>query len=71
MILETGLESFQDLIGIVDVRFGDVDLLKPPRQRPIFVEDATIFAVGGGTHAADFAGGQQRLQQVRGIHHAT
>ena len=68
--LEARLQPLEDEVGVVDVRFHDVDLLEAARERPILVEDAAVFGVGGGAHAADVAGRKQGLQQVRGVHHA-
>ena len=42
VILEARLEPFENLVGVVHVRLGDVDLLEAPRQRPVLVEDAAI-----------------------------
>ncbi len=51
-------------------RLVDVDLLEAANQRPVLLEELAVFLVGGRTDAADRAGRQSRLQQVRRIHRA-
>ncbi len=69
MILEPGLQALENLIGFLDRRLDHVDLLKPPRQRPVFLEDAAILLIGGRADALHLARGQHRLDQIRGVHH--
>ena len=40
-------------------------------QGTILLEDTAEFLEGGGADTAQLAGGQQRLEQVRGVHDAT
>jgi hypothetical protein len=51
------------------VRLDDIDLLKTPRQGPVFLEHPAILIEGGRPDAAQLAVGQHRLDQVGGIHH--
>jgi hypothetical protein len=41
---------------------------KRPRQRPVLLEDAAVFLVGGGADALQLARGQHGLDQVGGVH---
>ena len=68
MVLEVGLQPLEDLERVLDRRLVDVDLLEPPRQRPVLLEVLAVLLVGGRAHAAQRARLQRRLQQVRGVH---
>ena len=69
VFLETALEPFQNAIGVFNTGLGHINLLKAPRQCPILVKNAPILLIGGGPDTADFTRGQQRLEQIGGIHH--
>ena len=51
-------------------RLVDVDLLEAADQRAVLLEELAVFLVGGRADAAELAGGERRLQQVRGVHRA-
>ena len=70
MFLKSSLQPLQDIVGVLDTGFFNINLLEAARQRPVLVEDAAIFLVGGRANAADFTRSQQRFQQVGRIHHA-
>ena len=67
-VLEIGLEAFEDLDRIGDGRLVHVDLLEPAHQRPVLLEVLPVFLVGGRADAAERAGLQRWLEQVRSIH---
>ena len=70
VLLEVRLETLQDLDGVLDGRFLDVDLLEPPHQSAILLEVLAVFLVGGGADAAHRARLQRRLEQVGRVHGA-
>ena len=70
IVLEIGLEAFQDLDRVRDRRLVHVDLLEPAHQRAILLEVLAVFLVGGRADAAQRAAGERGLEQVRGIHRA-
>ena len=70
VVLEIGLEALEDLDRVRDRRLVDVDLLEPAHQRAVLLEILPVFLVGGRADAAQRAGGERRLEQVRGIHRA-
>ena len=70
VVLEIGLEPFQDLDRVRHRRLVDVDLLEPAHQRAVLLEILAVFLVGGRADAAQRAGRQRRLEQVRGVHRA-
>jgi hypothetical protein len=41
-----------------------------PRQRVILFKDAAVFLIRGRSDALDLARGQERFQQMGGVHHA-
>ena len=69
MLLETRLEALEDLVGIVGAGLENVDLLKAAAQGLILVENAAILLERRRADTAQFARGQQRLEQVAGVHH--
>ncbi len=69
VLLEAPLEAPQDAIGVIHRGLDHVDLLETSGQRPILLEDAAEFLEGSRAYATDLTGGQQRLEQVGGIHH--
>ncbi len=69
MLLEAPLEALEDAIGVFHRRLGHVDLLEAPRQGPVLLEDAAELLEGGRADAADLARGQNRLEQVGGVHY--
>jgi hypothetical protein len=64
---EARFEPLEDLDGFGARRLVDVDLLESPRQRVIFLEDATVFGVGRRADAFQLPGGERRLEQVRRV----
>src|SRR5690606_20551632 len=67
MRLEMRLEPTQDLDGLFDGGFDDIDLLETPRQSVIFFEDAAVFVVRGGPHALELSRRQRRLEQIGSV----
>ncbi len=70
IFLEVGLEALEDLDCVFDRRLVDVDLLEAAHQRAVLLEILAVFLVGGRADAAQRAGGERRLEQIRGIHGA-
>ena len=71
MLLEPSLQPLEDLHRLLDGRLVDVDLLKAPRQRTVFLKNPAVLLVSGRPDAAQVAGGEHRLDQVRRVHDAT
>ncbi len=71
IILKIRLEAFEDADRVIDRRLVDVDLLEPAHQCTVLLEVLAIFLVGRRAHAAERAGSQRRLQQIRRVHRAT
>eukprot|EP01132_Coremiostelium_polycephalum_P016380 gene16379-biopygen8373 len=65
------LEPAQDANGVFYRRLGHIHFLEAARQGAVFFEDPAEFLERGRTDATDIARRQQRLEQVRRIHHAT
>ncbi len=51
VLLEAALQALQDLDRLLDRRLDDVDLLEPPRQRRVLLEDAAVLGEGGRADA--------------------
>ncbi len=68
IILEVGLQAFEDLDRVRHRRFVHVDLLEPAHQRAILLEVLAVLLVGGRSHAAQRSRRQRGLEQVRCIH---
>src|SRR5450830_3763 len=71
VLFELGLQTTQNLNGLLDSRLVDVDLLEATRQSVVFFKDAAEFGVSGRTDALQLTAGQCRLQQIRCIQRAT
>ncbi|MNQ27154.1 hypothetical protein D3C85_404060 [compost metagenome] len=69
VLLEARLEPPEDAYGVLDRRFGDIDLLEAPSESPVLLENAAELLEGSRADAADLTRRQQRLEQVRCIHH--
>jgi hypothetical protein len=69
-VLEIGLEALQDLDRVGHRRLVHVDLLEAPNQSTVLLEMLAVFLIGGRADAAQRAGLERWLQQVRGIHRA-
>ena len=69
-LLEIGLQALHDLDRVRDRRLVDVDLLEAADERPVLLEVLAVLLVGGRADAAQRAGGERRLQQVRRVHRA-
>ena len=70
-ILEIGFQPLHDLDGILNRGLVDIDLLEAAHQRPVLLEELTVFLVGCRSDAADGSRRQRRLEQVGRIHRAT
>ena len=64
---EACLQALENLDGFSHRGFIDIDLLEAPRQRAVLFEDAAELGVGGRADALHLAGGECRLEQIRGI----
>ena len=71
MLFEAGLDSMQNLDGLVDTRLDKVDLLKATGQRVILLEDATELRVSRRPNTANVPVCEHRLDEIRSIHDAT
>ena len=71
MALELCLESSKDGDGFIDTRFSDLNFLKTPRKRSVFLKNPTILLVSSRPNTLDVARRQHRFQQVRRIHGTT
>ncbi|MNZ68843.1 hypothetical protein D3C78_871190 [compost metagenome] len=71
MAFETPLQAAQNANGVFHRRLRHIDLLEAPGQGTVLLEDAAEFLEGGRSDATDITRGQQRLEQVRGIHDTT
>ena len=63
-------QAAQDLRRLLDGRFVDLDHLEAPRERAVAVERALVLGVGGRADAAQLAGGEAGLQDVRSVERA-
>ena len=68
MFLEAGLEALEDQDRVLDAGLVDIDLLKTPGQGPVLLENAAKLLVGGRADTAQLPGGQDRLDQIGGVH---
>ena len=69
VLLVARREALEDLHRVVDRRLVHVDPLEAARERAVALEVAVLLE-GGRAHAAQLAGLQQRLQQVRRVDRA-
>ncbi len=70
VVLEIGLQAFQNLDGVRHARLAHVDLLKTADQRPVLLEILPVFLVGRRTDAPQRSGLKRGLEKVRCIHRA-
>ena len=66
-LLVARTQSFQYAHGVVDRRFGNVNLLEAAHQRLLAGNVAVVFVVGGGADEAYLAAFEIRLEHVGGI----
>ena len=64
------LEPAQDRDGVLDARLVDEDRLEAAAKRGVLLDVLFVFVERGGADAMQFAAGQRRLEQVRGVHGA-
>jgi hypothetical protein len=69
-VFVVGLEAFQNLNGFVHAGLDKVDALEASGKRAILLEVVAVFLEGGGADAAHLARGQERLEDVGGVHAA-
>ena len=62
------LQALQNTEGILDRRLIHFHHLEAAGEGPIPVQGALQILEGGGTDAAEVAGGQRRLQQIGRVH---
>ena len=70
VLLVAVAQAAQDLRRLLDRRFLDLDHLEAAGERAVAVERTLVLGVGGRADAAQLAGGEARLQDVRGIERA-
>ena len=68
--LEARLESSQDLHGLIDGWFLDVDLLETTGQRVILLEHAAELGVGGRANTLELTTRKRRFQQIGRVERA-
>ena len=66
-LLVARAQSFEYAHGVVDRRFGNVNLLEAAHQRLLAGNVAVVFVVGGGAYEAYLAAFEIRLEHVGGI----
>src|SRR5713226_9027163 len=64
MLFVVGLQTEQNLNGLVTRRFEHIDLLKPASERFVTIERALEFLISGRADASKLACGQCRLEQI-------
>ena len=70
IVFVVGLQATQDVVGLLDGRLHDVDLLETTGQRAVSLEALAVLLVGRRPDTADRALGERGLQDIRGIHRA-
>jgi hypothetical protein len=70
VLLVVALQTFENLDGLFEARLADLDLLEAAGQRAVALEGGLVLGVGGRADAANLAGGEHRLDDVRGVHRA-
>ena len=68
MLLVAGLQSLEDVKGVLYRRLLNVDFLKSPGEGPVFFNLVLVFFVGRRADAAQNTRLQGRFEQVGGIH---
>jgi hypothetical protein len=69
VLFKMRLQTLQNLEGIFNAWFVNVDFLETPGQRAVLLENTPEFLKGRRANATDLAGTEHRLEQVRRIHH--
>ena len=64
-------QTVDDLHGFFNRGFSHIDFLETTRQGTIFLKDVAELLIRCGTNHADLTAGEQRFDQVSGIHLAT
>ena len=64
VLLEPGLQTFEDVHRLLDRRLVDVDLLKAPGQGRVFFENTAVLGEGGGANAFQLTRTQGGLEQI-------
>src|SRR6185295_12561653 len=64
------LQTLKYLVGLLNRRLADLDLLETAGESPVAFEGGFVFAVGRRTDAPQFACCKGGLQNVRRIHRA-
>ena len=67
MSLVAGLQSAKNGNGVLDVGLADRDWLETSLQGGVFFHVLAILVQRGSADAAEFAAGQGRLEQIRGV----
>jgi hypothetical protein len=70
VLLVVGGDPFEDLDGVLRGRLGYVYLLEPAAEGAVLQDVVAVLLVGGRTYAADGAGVQGGLEDVRRVHGA-
>ena len=61
-------QAAEDQLRLLHGGLRHLDLLEPARQGPVLVEELAVVLVGGGADAAHLSRGEDRLQDVGGVH---
>src|SRR5271163_790088 len=68
MLFVAALEAVQDLDGFLLARLQHVDALEAAGESLVAVKRALVFLISGRTNHSEFARGEGRLEQIRGVH---
>ena len=70
VLLEARLQALEDFYRLGHAGLDHIDLLKAPRQRRVFLEDAAVLGEGGRTNALELPRAERGLEQVGRIKRA-
>ena len=70
VLFELRLNTAQDVNRVGLGGFYHVDLLEAASKRAIFLEHAAILLKSSGAHYSNLTGGEQRFDQIAGVHSA-
>ena len=70
-IFEVVFKSLEDLNSFGNRRFNNINLLKTPGKRAVFLEDTTEFLIRCGTNTLQFTRCQHWLDKIGCIHYTT
>ena len=62
------LDAAEDRDRVLDRRLADEDRLEAPRERGVLLDVLAVLVERRRADAVEFAAGERRLQEVRGVH---